>query len=69
VTDLPRATSVGQALKDLRFPVDKNRILQFVQEQSSTNPDSQEMMPLLDKIEDRQYQNVSDITNAAGLAE
>jgi hypothetical protein len=69
VTDLPRATSVGQALKDLRFPVDKNRILQFVQEQSNTNPGSQEMMPLLDKIEDRQYQNVSDITNAAGLAE
>jgi hypothetical protein len=69
VTDLPTAAAVGQALKDLRFPVDKNRILQFVQEQSNTNPDCKKMAPLLDKIEDRKYQNVSDITKAAGLVE
>jgi hypothetical protein len=69
VTDLPRTAAVGQVLKDLRFPADKNRILQFVQEQSNTNPDCQKMVPLLDKIEDRQYQNVSDVTKAVGLVE
>jgi hypothetical protein len=69
VTDLPKAAAVGQALKDLRFPADKNRILQFVKEQSNTNPDCQKMVPLLDKIESRQYQNVSDVTKAAGLVE
>jgi hypothetical protein len=69
VTDLPRAAAVGQALKDLRFPADKNRILQFVQEQSNTNPDCQKIAPLLDKIEARQYQNVSEITKAVGLVE
>ncbi len=67
VTDLPRAAAVGQALKDLRFPADKNRIVQFVKEQSNSNPDCKKMAPLLDKIEDRQYQNVSDITKAVGL--
>jgi Protein of unknown function (DUF2795) len=69
VTDLPTAAAVGQALKDLRFPADKNRILQFMQEQSNTNPDCKKMTPLLDKIEDRKYQNVYDITKAAGLVE
>jgi hypothetical protein len=67
VTDLPRAAAVGQALKDLRFPADKNRILQFVKERSNSNPDCKKMAPLLDKIENRQYQNVSDITKAVGI--
>ena len=69
VTDLPKAAAVGQVLKDLRFPADKNRILQFMQEQSNTNPDCQKMVPLLDKIENRQYQNVSEVTKAVGLVE
>ena len=69
VTDMPRAAAVGQALKDLRFPADKKRILLFLQERSNTNPDYQKMVSLLDNVEDRQYQNVSDVTNEAGLIE
>jgi hypothetical protein len=70
VTDMPRAAEVGQALKDLRFPADKRRIQLFVQQQQShSNPDYQKIVSLLDKIEDRQYQNVSDVTKAAGLVE
>src|SRR6188472_781343 len=66
VTDMPRAAAVGQALKDLRFPADKKRILLFLQERSNTNPAYQKMVSLLDNVEDRQYQNVSDVTNEAG---
>jgi hypothetical protein len=40
-----------------------------MQEQSNTNPDCQKMVPLLDKIENRQYQNVSEVTKAVGLVE
>ena len=70
VTDIPRAAEVGQALKDLRFPADKRRIQLFVQQQQPhNNPDYQKIVSLLDKIEDRQYQNVSDVTKAAGLVE
>ena len=70
VTDLPTAAAVGQALKDMRFPADKRRIQLFVQQQQSgNNPDYQKIVYLLDKIEDRQYQNVSDITKAAGIVE
>jgi hypothetical protein len=69
ITDMPRAAAVGQALKDLRFPADKKRILLFLQERSNTNPDYQKMISLLHNVEDRQYENVSDVTNAAGLIE
>jgi Protein of unknown function (DUF2795) len=69
ITDMPRAAEVGQALKDLRFPADKRRILLFLQERSNTNPNYQKMVSLLDKMEDRQYENVSDVTNAAGLVQ
>jgi len=67
ITDMPRAAAVGQALKDMRFPADKKRILLFLHERSNTNPDYQKMVSLLDKMEDRQYQNVSDVTKAVGL--
>ena len=69
VTDLPTAAAVGQALKDMRFPADKKRILLFLQGRSNANPDYQKMVSLLDNLEDRQYQNVSDITKAADIIE
>jgi hypothetical protein len=69
VTDLPTAAAVGQALKDVRFPADKKRILLFLQGRSNANPDYQKMVSLLDNLEDRQYQNVSDITKAADIIE
>ena len=69
VADLPSAAAVGQALKNLRFPANKRKIQLFVQQQSDNNPDYQKIVSLLDKIEDRQYQNVSDVTKAAGIVE
>jgi hypothetical protein len=69
VADLPRAAAVGQALKNLRFPADKRKIQLFVQQQSDNNSDYQKIVSLLDRIEDRQYQNVSEVTKAAGIVE
>jgi hypothetical protein len=69
IRDVPRAAAVGQALKELRFPADKNKILQVLQQQSNTNPDCRKIIPLLEKIDNRQYQNVSDVTKTAGLVE
>jgi hypothetical protein len=69
VRDFPGTAAVGQALKGLKFPADKNKIVQFVQQQSATNPDCQKIVPLVQRIENRQYQNVSDVTKTAGLVE
>ena len=69
VTDFPRAAALGQALKDLEFPADKNKIIQHLQQQSEDNPDCKKMVPVLEKVEDKQYANVADVTKAAGLVQ
>ena len=69
VTDFPRAAAIGQALKDLEFPADKNKIIQHLQQQSEDNPDCKKMVPVLEKVEDKQYANVADVTKAAGLVQ
>ena len=63
VESYSKAASLGQILKDLDFPATKDKIIQFVQ---SKNPNS-DILSSLRLIEDRQYQNVSDVTKAAGL--
>jgi Protein of unknown function (DUF2795) len=63
VESYSKTASLGQILKDLDFPANKDKILQFVQQK---NLDASVLLSL-SKIEDRQYQNVSDVTKAAGL--
>ena len=65
MTDFPKAAAIGQILKDLEFPADKKRIVQFLEQ--STRPESREILTLVRKIEEKEYQNVSDVTEAAGL--
>ena len=63
VESYSRTASLGQILKDLDFPASKDKIVQFVHQK---NPD-EGISSSLRKIEDRQYQNVSDVAKAAGL--
>ena len=69
VTDFPRAAAVGQALIGLNFPAEKQKVIQHIQRQSQTNPDCEKMIPVLEKMEDRQYSNAADVTQAAGLVQ
>jgi Protein of unknown function (DUF2795) len=63
VESYSKVAPLGQILKDLDFPANKDKIIQFVQQRNSDN----ELLSQLRKIEDIQYQNVSDVTKAAGL--
>ena len=63
VESYSKAASMGQILKDLEFPTNKDRIIKFVQKQSLDD----DLLSRLKKIEDKEYQNVSDVTKAAGL--
>jgi hypothetical protein len=58
VEDYPKAASLGQMLKDVDFPADKQRIIQHVQQRSGNNADDKEILSTLQNIEDKQYQNV-----------
>ena len=63
VESYSKVASLGQILKDLEFPASKNEILKFVKQ----NNVSEEILSSLQNIEDKDYQNVSDVAKAAGL--
>jgi hypothetical protein len=71
VTNFPEAAAMGRILMNVGFPADKNKIIQFVQKQQESNPecrfDCKEILPLLQKIEERHYENAFEVTRAAGL--
>jgi hypothetical protein len=67
INDFPKAAVVGQVLKDLDFPADKQTIVTFVEKLNT--PQSTEILPLLEKLDEKRYENVSEIANAMGLVE
>jgi hypothetical protein len=58
---------VGQILKDLDFPVDKQTIVTYVQKLNT--PQSREILPVIEELNEKQYENVSEVASAAGLIE
>jgi hypothetical protein len=67
VSDFPQAAALGQVLKDLNFPADRGAIVRFVEQ--SNRPESREVLPVVQKIEERRYQNVSEVAEAARLVQ
>lgn len=64
VKDYPKAAAIAQVLKDLDFPADKKQIVDCVER---ARPQSEEILSDIQKIEDKRYESVSDVTKAAGL--
>jgi hypothetical protein len=69
VNDMPSAAELARLLKDFEFPAYKNRIIEFIQQKKNSDPNSNQILPLLDKIEERQYQNVADISLSTKLVQ
>jgi Protein of unknown function (DUF2795) len=68
INDFPKAAAVGQILKDLNFPADKQTIVTFIKKLNS--PLSKEILPLIESLNDeKRYENVSDIAKDTGLVE
>ncbi len=71
ITNFPEAAAMGRILMNVGFPADKNKIIQFVQKIQESNPecrfDCKEILPILQKVEERQYENAFEVTRAAGL--
>ena len=57
---------IGQLLKDLNFPADKNKILEFVQNHHG-GQNKGRIIDVLGSLEDKSFNNVSEVTTAAGL--
>ena len=67
VSDFPQAAAVGQVLKEMNFPADQGAIVRFIEQ--SNRPASKEVLPFVQKIDERQYQNVSEVAKAARLVQ
>ena len=66
VKDYPYAAELANLLKDMEYPADKNKIINFVKSVGSTD---ENIMELLEKIEDKQYSNSAEVVSASGLVE
>ena len=68
INDFPKAAAVGQILKDLDFPADKQTIVTFVEKLST--PQSREILTVIEKrLDEKRYESVSEVANATGLVE
>ena len=74
VESYSKVAATGQILKDMDFPADKNKIVTFAkQQQNSTGQynystqNIEEVLSGLQKLEDREYKNVSYVTTALGI--
>ena len=69
INDFPKAAAVGQILKDLDFPADKQTIVDFIEKLNT--PDSKEILSILEKLDERkrQYESVSEVAKATRLVE
>ena len=66
VENYAMVSEIGLLLKDLDFPADKNKILEFVRGHHVIQ-NKEKILHALDKLQDKPYSNVSDVTTSAGL--
>ena len=58
-----KVAALGQILKDLDFPANKDKIIKFVK----ANVTDKETLDKLEKIKDKEYKNVAEITHETDL--
>ena len=58
-----KVAALGQILKDLDFPANKDKIIKFVKSYGS----DKEILYKLEKIKDKEYKNVAEITHETDL--
>jgi hypothetical protein len=58
-----KVAALGQILKDLEFPANKDKIIKFVK----ANVTDKDILDKLEKLEDMEYKNVAEITNKTDL--
>jgi hypothetical protein len=72
VESYSKVAAIGQILKDMDFPADKNKIISFAREQGTATDNKNmenidDVLSALQNLEEREYKNVSDVTTALGM--
>ena len=58
-----RVETLSQILKDFKFPDEKDKVLNFIKNKI----DDKDLIKKLEKIEDKEYINISEVSYEAGL--
>ena len=58
-----KVASLGQILKDVEFPANKDKIIKFLKSYVT----DKEILNKLEKIKDKEYKNVAEITHETDL--
>ena len=64
VKDIPYASELANLLKEMEYPADKNKISNFIKSIGNTE---ENIIKLLGKIDDKQYNNSAEVISATGL--
>jgi hypothetical protein len=70
VESYSKVAEIGQILKDMDFPADKNKIISYARQQESSahgNKNTEDILSALQNLQEREYKNVSDVTTALGM--
>jgi hypothetical protein len=67
VESYSKVADVGQILKNIEFPANKNKIIEHIKRQPNIQSKEEILTKLQQKLEDREYKNVSEVTTTAGL--
>lgn len=54
-------------LEGLDFPTNKDKIISYIEQKAGDNTADENVLMKLQKIEDKQYENVAEIAKNAGL--
>jgi hypothetical protein len=74
VESYSKVAAIGQILKDMDFPADKNRIIYFARQQLQRSGEEyknmenrEDILSALQNLEEREYKSVSDVTTSLGM--
>ena len=71
VESYSKVAAIGQILKDMDFPADKNKIISFARQQQQSsgadNKNREDILSALQNLEEREYKSVSDVTTSLGM--
>ena len=72
VESYSKVAALGQILKDMDSPADKDKIIAFARQQTlevdnKTAENKEDILLALQNLEERKYKNVSDISTALGF--
>src|SRR5215203_2695628 len=65
-TASPSAAAVAKLLSGIKFPKDKNKLVDYAKENKSKVKSSDEIIEVIKELPDRKYQNMADIEKALG---